>query len=310
MSTKPYQQHPWCSDISCDEEWAVRIAPLRLGLDDWLGMPLRKECFAGLRSVKRKTHSLQLKRVFHKCPTRAIEKMNRSKGLVLVIEDDRHIAALVRTYLEQEGFQAMVTYDGEAGLELARRFNPSLVILDLMLPKLDGWEVCRRLRSASEVPILMLTARGEEIDRLLGFALAADDYVVKPFSPRELVERVKAILRRLQPERRYGRQPLRHGALVLDMDSHQATLHGDPLALTPIEFRLLEALMTYPGRALSREILLNHMKTHGDIVVDRVVDVHVGKLRRKIEADATHPRYIETVRGIGYRLNPAASDLP
>ncbi len=242
--------------------------------------------------------------------TEAIETTDKPRGLVLVIEDDRHIAALVKTYLEQEGYRAAIAYDGEAGLELARRLNPCLVILDLMLPKLDGWQVCRQLRAASDVPVLMLTARGEEVDRLLGFALVADDYVVKPFSPRELVERVKAILRRLQPGMRPGRPPLRHGALVLDAEAHQAMLRGKPLVLTPSEFRLLESFMTHPGRVLSREALLNHIKTHGEIVVDRVVDVHVGKLRRKIEADTANPRYIETVRGIGYRLNPEAADLP
>lgn len=242
--------------------------------------------------------------------TEAIKTTNEPKGLVLVIEDDRHIAALVKTYLEQEGFRTAVAYDGEVGLELARRLNPCLVILDLMLPKLDGWQVCRELRAASDVAVLMLTARGEEVDRLLGFALAADDYVVKPFSPRELVERVKAILRRLQPRRRPSRPPLRHGALVLDVDAHQATLRGKPLVLTPSEFRLLESFMTHPGRVLSRETLLNQLKTHGEIVVDRVVDVHVGKLRRKIEADTANPRYIETVRGIGYRLKPEPADIP
>jgi len=226
----------------------------------------------------------------------------------LVIEDDRHIATLVKTYLERGGFRAEIAADGEAGLELARRLNPCLVILDLMLPKLDGLEVCRRLRSTSEVPVLMLTARGEEVDRLLGFALAADDYVVKPFSPRELVERVKAILRRLRPGRSQGRPALRHGELMLDADAFQASLRGEPLVLTLSEFRLLEAFMSHPGRVLTRESLLNHLKTQGEIVVDRVIDVHVGKLRRKIEPDPANPRYIETVRGIGYRLNPESAN--
>ena len=227
-----------------------------------------------------------------------------------MVEDDRHIAALVKTYLEQEGFGVEIAHDGEAGLDLARRHGPSLVVLDLMLPKLDGWEVCSRLRLDSDVPILMLTARGEEVDRLLGFALAADDYVVKPFSPRELVQRVKAILRRLQPQRANGRAPLRHGGLELDTEAHQVSIRGEPLVLTPSEFRLLEAFMTHPGRVLTREALLNHLKTQGEIVVDRVVDVHVGNLRRKIEVDPANPRYIETVRGIGYRFNSGAADLP
>lgn len=233
-----------------------------------------------------------------------------TRGLVLVVEDDRHIAALVKTYLVREGFRAEIALDGEEGLALARRLNPCLVVLDLMLPRMDGWEVCRELRASSDMPVLMLTARGEEVDRLLGFALAADDYVVKPFSPRELVERVKAILRRLQPGRRTVHPPLRHGPLAIDADAHRATLGGEPLALTPSEFRLLEALMSHPGQVLSREALLNHIKTLGEIVVDRVVDVHVGKLRRKIEPDCAHPRFIETVRGVGYRLNPDVSPRP
>jgi DNA-binding response OmpR family regulator len=234
--------------------------------------------------------------------------MDYSRGLVLVVEDDRHIAALVKTYLEQEGFQVEIAYDGEAALDLAGRHRPNLVVLDLMLPKLDGLEVCRRLRLDSTVPILMLTARGEEVDRLLGFALAADDYVVKPFSPRELVQRVKAILRRLRPQATNERAPLRHGGLLLDPDAHQVRLRGQPLDLTPLEFRLLKALMSRPGRVLSREALLSRMKTHGEVVIDRVVDVHVGKLRRKIESDPTHPHYIETVRGVGYRFNPEVTD--
>ena len=238
--------------------------------------------------------------------TEGIGSTPQSRGLVLVVEDDGHIAALVRTYLEQEGFRVEVAHDGQTGLDLARRHGPSLVVLDLMLPKLDGWEVCRQLRLDSDVPILMLTARGEEVDRLLGFALAADDYVVKPFSPRELVQRVKAILRRLEPKRTDGRAPLRHGGLELDTEAHEVRVRGESLVLTPSEFRLLEAFMTHPGRVLTREALLNHLKTQGEIVVDRVVDVHVGNLRRKIEADPSNPRYIETVRGVGYRFSVGA----
>jgi DNA-binding response OmpR family regulator len=233
---------------------------------------------------------------------------DQSVGLVLVVEDDRHIAALVKTYLEQEGFAVAVAHDGAEGLDVARTCDPCLVILDLMLPRIDGWEVCRRLRSDSSVPILILTARGEEVDRLLGFALTADDYVVKPFSPRELVHRVKAILRRVQPRETGGGQRLSHGALALDAAAHQATRSGRPLELTPLEFRLLESFMRHPGRVLSRETLLAHIKTQGEVVIDRVVDVHVGKLRRKIEEDPSHPHYILTVRGVGYRFNPEVED--
>ena len=223
-------------------------------------------------------------------------------GPILIVEDDRNIASLVATYLEREGFKTLVANDGEQGLLLARRHQPAFVILDLMLPKVDGWDVCRQLRSDSDVPILMLTARGEELDRVLGFALAADDYVVKPFSPRELVERVKAILRRTHPAPRSSRLPLVHEGLMLDPDKQKVTVDGRPVMLTPSEYRLLHILMSAPGRVFSRHQLLDHLQDRGQVVVERVIDVHVGKLRRKIEADATRPRYILTVRGTGYRF--------
>jgi DNA-binding response OmpR family regulator len=148
----------------------------------------------------------------------------------------------------------------------------------------------------------MLTARGEEVDRVLGFALAADDYVVKPFSPRELVERVKAILRRTESAGQAGQQVLAQDGLLLDPDKQLVTLHDRPLALTPSEYRLLHIFMSFPGRAFSREQLLNHLQLRGQVVVDRVIDVHIGKLRRKIEADPTNPRLILTVRGTSYRF--------
>ncbi len=223
-------------------------------------------------------------------------------GTILIVEDDRNIASLVATYLEREGFRTLVAHDGEQGLMLARRHQPVFVILDLMLPKVDGWAVCQQIRSYSDVPILMLTARGEEVDRVLGFALAADDYVVKPFSPRELVGRVKAILRRTQSAGRPSRLPLVHEGLVLDPDKQKVTLDGRAVTLTPSEYRLLHILMSAPGRVFSRQQLLNHLQDRGQVVVERVIDVHVGKLRRKIEADAARPRYILTVRGTGYRF--------
>ncbi len=223
-------------------------------------------------------------------------------GPILIVEDDRNIASLVATYLEREGFHTIVAHDGEQGLQLARRHQPMFVVLDLMLPKVDGWAVCRQLRSYSDVPILMLTARGEEVDRVLGFALSADDYVVKPFSPRELVERVKAILRRTRSAGHPSRLPLVHENLVLDPDRQQVTLDGQPVELTPSEYRLLHILMTSRGRVFTRQQLLNHLQDRGQVVVERVIDVHVGKLRRKIEADASRPRFILTVRGTGYRF--------
>ena len=220
---------------------------------------------------------------------------------VLIAEDDPKIASLVARYLEREGFVPLVAQDGETALAQARD-GPALVILDLMLPGIDGWEVCRRLRRDSDVPIVMLTAREEEVDRVAGLALGADDYVVKPFSPRELVERVKAVLRRVAPRRDPGSRLLRHAGLILDPARHRVTVDGAPVSLTLSEFTLLEALMRTPGRVFTRGELLHEL--HGDeaVVVDRVVDVHVNKLRKKIETDPAQPRYILTVRGLGYRF--------
>jgi len=223
---------------------------------------------------------------------------------ILVAEDDPNIAALVARYLEREGFKALIAADGERALELARR-GPALVVLDLMLPKVDGWEVCRRLRARSDVPIVMLTAREDEADRVAGLVLGADDYVVKPFSPRELVERIKAVLRRARRAPGTEWSVLSQGALTLDPERHRVTVAGREVALTPSEFTLLQCLMAAPGRVFSRRQLLDRLHGTDGVVVDRVVDVHIGKLRRKIEADPTHPRYVETVRGVGYRFAQA-----
>src|SRR5210317_1629405 len=223
-------------------------------------------------------------------------------GPVLIVEDDRNTAALIKTYLEKEGFQTAVVHDGDEALNMIKTSNPGFVILDIMLPKIDGWEVCRRLRSFSDVPVLMLTAREEEIDRVLGLSLGADDYVVKPFSPRELLERVKAILRRARPVQSPKVKLLCKGGLVLDPEKLKVTLHGTIISLTSHEYKLLYALMRSPGRVFSRSELLDHFYQHGEVVVDRVIDVHVGKLRQKIEMDPARPQYIQTVRGFGYRF--------
>jgi len=223
-------------------------------------------------------------------------------GPVLIVEDDRNTAALIKTYLEKEGFQTAVVHDGEEALNMIKTSNPGFVFLDIMLPKIDGWEVCRRLRSFSDVPVLMLTAREEEIDRVLGLSLGADDYVVKPFSPRELLERVKAILRRARPVQSPKVKLLCKGGLVLDPEKLKVTLHGRIISLTSHEYKLLYALMRSPGRVFSRSELLDHFYQHGEVVVDRVIDVHIGKLRQKIEMDPARPQYIQTVRGFGYRF--------
>jgi DNA-binding response OmpR family regulator len=230
-------------------------------------------------------------------------KESCSSDFVLIVEDDKKTAALVAMYLEKEGFKALLAHDGEHALELAKRQKPVFVILDLMLPKVDGWEVCRQLRSFSDVPILILTAREEEMERVLGLSLGADDYVVKPFSPRELVARVNAILRRTRHEPRKAQTPLSYRGLVLDPEKCKVTLNDRPVSLTLSEYRLLHALMCTPGKVFTRRELLDRLYPHGEVVIDRVIDVHIGKLREKIEEDTSRPRYILTVRGLGYRLS-------
>jgi DNA-binding response OmpR family regulator len=218
------------------------------------------------------------------------------------VEDDRKTASLVALYLEREGFKTIAAHDGDEALKLAERHKPIFVVLDLMLPKTDGWEVCRTLRRSSEVPILILTAREEEMDRVLGLSLGADDYVVKPFSPRELVARVKAILRRTQSVSREEKNLLSFGPLALDLQKRRVTLNDRPVSLTRFEYNLLSALMASPGRVFSRDELLASLYPSGEAVIDRVIDVHIGKLRQKIEDDISNPRYILTVRGLGYRF--------
>jgi DNA-binding response OmpR family regulator len=222
---------------------------------------------------------------------------------ILIVEDDKKTASLIKLYLEREGFQTVIAYDGRQALKLAEQNKPIFVILDLMLPVLDGWEVCRRLKQSSDVPILILTAREEEVDRVSGLTLGADDYVVKPFSLRELVARVKAILRRGRPETPGQEKVLSFEELTLDLEKHKMTLGGRSVLLTPHEFKLLQTLMATPGKVFTRKELLDRLYPRNEAtVIDRVVDVHIGKLRQKIEKDPSDPRYILTVRGIGYQF--------
>lgn len=234
--------------------------------------------------------------------------MGLDQKTVLVIEDDPNTANLVELYLKNEGFAALTANNGETGLALARRHHPDLVVLDLMLPRMDGWEVCRQLRKTSDLPVIMLTARGEEIDRVSGLTLGADDYVVKPFSPRELIARIKAILRRTSQMPAPESKILSHGDVRLDLDKRRLKVRGRLVALTPHEFALLEALMRSPGRTFTRDELLDRLYPQGEaVVIERVIDVHVGKLRQKIEVDSSAPQYILTTRGVGYRF---ADEMP
>ena len=224
------------------------------------------------------------------------------KGPVLIVEDDKNTAALVKLYLEKEGFRTIVAYDGREALNQAAAHAPGFVVLDLMLPVLDGWEVCRELRKTSDVPILMLTARGDEVDLVSGLTLGADDYMVKPFSPRELVARVKAILRRGRLNIGTKSRVLSQGGLILDLEKRSVTLNDQPVQFTPHELKLLETLMAAPGRVFTRDELLGRLYPSGELVVDRVIDVHIGKIRQKIEKEPTNPQYIQTVRGLGYKF--------
>lgn len=231
--------------------------------------------------------------------------MNRPP--ILIVEDEQNIAGLIEKYLQHAGFATIRAADGRRALELIRDESPRLVILDLLLPEVDGWSVAHELRRRSNIPFLILSAQKDEIDRVAGFTAGADDYVVKPFSPRELVERVRAILRRCETEPDLSQDEstiLRAGGLELDPERHRVT-HGEhEIELTLMEFRLLHALMSAPGRVQTREALIARLHDHEPDVIDRVIDVHIGKLRRKLEHDPSLPRLIRTVRGVGYRFAP------
>jgi len=220
---------------------------------------------------------------------------------ILVVDDETTLVNTVRSYLEQEGYAVQTAYDGRSALHAFRTFKPDLVVLDIMLPGIDGLEVLRRLRQESDVYVIMLTAKADETDRVVGLTMGADDYVTKPFSPRELVARVKASLRRLG-DVAGAKTELVSRRLRLDGDARLAWIDGRPLDLTPIEFDLLQALMRHHGRALSREQLIEQVWGYDYYSDERVVDVHVGRLRKKIEDDPTSPTIITTVWGVGYRF--------
>jgi DNA-binding response OmpR family regulator len=224
---------------------------------------------------------------------------------ILVVDDDAKTVASVRLYLDHAGLDVISAGDGKEALRLALATPPpDLIVLDLMLPGLNGLEVCRRLREESAIPIIMLTARSTEEDRLEGLDLGADDYVVKPFSPRELALRVRAVLRRTQVPGVAG-PPITVGELRIDPGRHEVTVRGERVSLTPREFRLLEVMARAPGRAFSRSELVERAFGADSAALDRTIDAHLVNLRRKIEADPATPKLIETVYGVGYRLRGA-----
>jgi len=225
--------------------------------------------------------------------------------LILVVEDEMKIARLVRDYLEHAGFDVIITGDGGAALASARGAKPDLVVLDLGLPGLDGLDVTRELRRSSNVPIVILTARGDEADRIVGLELGADDYVVKPFSPKELVARVRAVLRRTEVARAGPPEVLRVADIEVDVPRLRVSVRGRPVDLTPTEFQLLATLVREPGRVFTRGQLLDAV--HGVAIesYERAIDAHVKNIRRKIEPTPGRPRYLLTVHGVGYRFADA-----
>ena len=237
--------------------------------------------------------------------------MTSSPITILVVDDEQRLRDLLRGYLEHEGFAVRTAADGRTALDLARQHTPDLVVLDLMLPGLDGLEVCRRLRTFSDAYVIMLTAKAEEIDRIVGLEVGADDYLTKPFSPRELIARVRAMLRR--PRRGTAEAPpdvlppQRFGSLLIDHARHEVTLEAAVVPLTTLEYALLTTLAAHPGRVFTRDQLLERVWGADYFGDDHVVDVHIANLRKKRGDDPAVPTYIETVRGAGYRFTGKAS---
>lgn len=223
------------------------------------------------------------------------------KKTILVVDDEPKITRLARDYLEKSGFTVLTSGDGQQAITITRQERPDLIVLDLMLPGLDGLDVCRAIRRESDVPIIMLTARAEEADQLIGLELGADDYITKPFSPRALVARVRALLRRAQGNL-LQEEIFKAGDLELDLRRKHLSLKGKTIHLTRSEFLLLETLVKHPGQPLSREQLLESLHDVVYAGVDRSVDSHIKNLRRKIEPDSTAPVYIQTVYGFGYKF--------
>jgi DNA-binding response OmpR family regulator len=225
--------------------------------------------------------------------------------LILVVDDEAALVKVVRGYLEQAGYQVITAYNGREALFIAREEHPDLIVLDLMMPEMDGLAFIREYRREADTPIIALTARIDEMDKVLGLEIGADDYVTKPFSARELVARVRALLRRTSGQQT-GPDRLRAGQLTLDRQAHTATTDDTELELTPMEYGLLNTLMSNPGRAFSRMELLERTQGYAYDGYERTIDVHIKNLRKKIEPDPANPLYILTVFGVGYRFNANA----
>jgi DNA-binding response OmpR family regulator len=228
--------------------------------------------------------------------------VNVAGETILVVDDEAKILKTVRAYLENAGFQVMTAGEGQMALAHFRHQRPALVVLDLGLPDMDGLDVARTMRRESDVPLIMVTARVDETDRLIGLELGADDYVTKPFSPRELVARVRAVLRRTHGERQTAPPPIVAAGVSIDLERRQVVVDGREVELTPTEFDLLAVLARHPGRVFSRLELLDRVQGYAFEGYERTVDAHVKNLRQKIEPDPKNPRYVETVYGVGYRF--------
>jgi DNA-binding response OmpR family regulator len=225
---------------------------------------------------------------------------------ILIIEDEPELVKVLRSYLEKDNFHVLHEYRGDTGLKRWKQANPDLVLLDLNLPGLNGLDVARAIRDESQTPIIMITARVEETDQMIGLEIGADDYITKPFSPRVVVAKVRAVLRRSTTASR-EEKTLTCGDLEINREAHLATLSGEPLELTPTEFDLLLTLASRPGRAFSRTALLEATQGTAYEGYERTIDAHIKNLRAKIEEDPKNPRYIETVFGVGYRFNRSLS---
>ena len=235
--------------------------------------------------------------------------MARGQARILLVDDEQAVQTLLTYPLRKEGYEVVGAMDGQEALNRFGEERFDLVVLDVMLPKLDGIEVCRRLRTRSQVPIIMLTAKGDEIDKVAGLEMGADDYITKPFSVREFRSRVKAALRRgNMAGPGVGNEPIRAGDLEIDFERRAVALNGDSVQLTYVEFEILSALAGAPGRVFTREMLLEHVWGDSTYRDPRTVDVHIRHLREKLEADAKNPKYLFTVRGVGYRFRDAERD--
>jgi DNA-binding response OmpR family regulator len=224
------------------------------------------------------------------------------QNTILVVDDKASVRQLLQDYLTQQGFRVVEAEDGEAALYAARKENPDLILLDIMMPRMDGYQFLKLFRQEEQTPVIIITAREEETDAVWGLELGADDYIIKPFRMRELVARVRAVLRRAD-ESTVKAELLQIGDIALDQATHSVTIQGNPAALTPIEFDLLAVLMRSPGQVFTRSQLVDHLLNSGFTGLDRTLNVHIRNLRTKVEKDPANPLYIETVFGVGYRFH-------